>query len=154
MKDIELKRKGEPETTCCRGGHQDGAVLIEFALVLPLLLVLLLGMVEFGRAFNYWIDETHLANVAARWAAVGKVPDKTWLSEEADTKELAEGAVMRLCLPNASKKVGEPVRAEIDYSFKWMPYIGEAMGGITETLLSANATMRIEQVPAGVEAPC
>jgi TadE-like protein len=48
-----------------------GVALAELALVLPLLLVLLFGMVDFGKAFNEWIDETHLANEGARLAAVG-----------------------------------------------------------------------------------
>jgi hypothetical protein len=51
-----------------------GVALVEFALVLPLLLLLLVGMLDFGRAFTYWIDETHLANEAARFAAVNKLP--------------------------------------------------------------------------------
>jgi Flp pilus assembly protein TadG len=48
-----------------------GVALAELALVLPLLLVLILGMIDFGKAFNEWIDETHLANEGARLAAVG-----------------------------------------------------------------------------------
>jgi Flp pilus assembly protein TadG len=48
-----------------------GVALAELALVLPLLLVLLFGMLDFGKAFNEWIDETHLANEGARLAAVG-----------------------------------------------------------------------------------
>src|SRR5205809_7823813 len=47
-----------------------GTALIELALVLPLVMVLLLGMLDFGKAFNAWTDETHLANVGARLAAV------------------------------------------------------------------------------------
>jgi Flp pilus assembly protein TadG len=50
---------------------EDGTALVELALVLPLLLVLLLGMLDFGKAFNSWIDETHLANLGARLATVG-----------------------------------------------------------------------------------
>ena len=53
---------------------ESGTALVEFAFVLPLLLVLVLGIADFGRAFNYWIDSTHLANVAARYAAVNKNP--------------------------------------------------------------------------------
>jgi hypothetical protein len=52
-----------------------GAALAELAIVMPLLLVLLLGMIDFGRAFTNWIDETHLANTGARLAAVGYCPD-------------------------------------------------------------------------------
>jgi hypothetical protein len=45
--------------------------MAELALVLPLVLVLMLGMLDFGKAFNAWIDETHIANEGARLAAVG-----------------------------------------------------------------------------------
>ena len=48
-------------------GDERGVALVEFALVLPLLLVLLLGMIDVGKAVNYWNDETHLANEAARF---------------------------------------------------------------------------------------
>ena len=73
-----------------------GAALVEFTLVLPLLLLLLLGMLEFGRVFNYWIDETHLANVAARFAAVDRNPGPGGTLQEsvqgqADTGELKNG---------------------------------------------------------------
>jgi TadE-like protein len=54
-----------------RFGKEEGTALVELALVLPLLLVLLLGMLDFGKAFNSWIDETHLANLGARLATVG-----------------------------------------------------------------------------------
>jgi TadE-like protein len=54
-----------------------GTALVEMALVLPVLLLLLFGMLDFGKALNAWIDETHLANEAARIAAVSYCPDKT-----------------------------------------------------------------------------
>jgi len=70
--------------------------LVEFALVAPLLLVLLFGMLDFGRAFNYWIDTTHLANEGARWTVVNSVPSasgtlQTYLRSRADTDELRNG---------------------------------------------------------------
>jgi hypothetical protein len=52
--------------------------MVELALVLPLLLILLLGMVDFGKAYNAWIDETHLANEGARLAAVNYTPPTGW----------------------------------------------------------------------------
>jgi TadE-like protein len=55
--------------------NERGTALAELALVLPLLLVLLLGMVDLGKAFNEWIDETHLANEGARLASVNYCPD-------------------------------------------------------------------------------
>ncbi len=57
--------------------QERGAALAELAIVMPLLLVLLFGMIDFGRAFTNWIDETHLANTGARLAAVSYCPDPT-----------------------------------------------------------------------------
>jgi len=55
-------------------GSEDGQALVELALVVPLLLLLVLGIVDFARAVNYWNDENHLANIGARYAAVGALP--------------------------------------------------------------------------------
>ena len=41
--------------------REEGTALVEFALVLPVLLLLLLGVLDFGKAYNYWIDTTHLS---------------------------------------------------------------------------------------------
>src|SRR5918911_5614288 len=51
-----------------------GVALTEMALVLPLLLLLILAMVDFGKAINYWIDNTHIANEGARLAVVNNNP--------------------------------------------------------------------------------
>src|SRR5207253_9556854 len=73
-----------------------GVALIEFALVLPLLLLILFGMIDFGKAFNYWNDETHLANEAARYAVVNKNPLgsgslEAAIKQDADSAELRDG---------------------------------------------------------------
>lgn len=49
---------------------QHGAAAVEFALVLPLLLVILLGIIEFGRAYNVQISLTHAARETARYMAI------------------------------------------------------------------------------------
>jgi Flp pilus assembly protein TadG len=57
-----------------RGGAEHGQATVEFAIVLPLVLLLIVGMIEFGKAFNYWLDLSHIANETARWAAVDTIP--------------------------------------------------------------------------------
>src|SRR2546423_11636397 len=59
-----------------------GVALIEFALVLPMVLLLLLGMIDVGKAVNYWNDETHLANEASRAIAVNNSPDPNWAANK------------------------------------------------------------------------
>ncbi|WP_308071638.1 TadE/TadG family type IV pilus assembly protein [Kocuria sp. LUK] len=46
---------------------------MEFALVVPVLLALLLGIMEFGRAYNVQISLTHAARETARTMAIGNV---------------------------------------------------------------------------------
>jgi Flp pilus assembly pilin Flp len=50
---------------------QDGAAAVEFALLLPLLVLLLFGFIQFGLAFNTRIQATNAAREAARRAVVG-----------------------------------------------------------------------------------
>jgi hypothetical protein len=54
--------------------NERGTALVELAFVMPLLLVLVLGMIDLGKAFNEWLDEAHLANLGARLAAVNYCP--------------------------------------------------------------------------------
>jgi Flp pilus assembly pilin Flp len=50
---------------------QDGAAAVEFALLLPLLVMLLFGFIQFGTAFNTRIQATNAAREGARMAVVG-----------------------------------------------------------------------------------
>ncbi|OMH34547.1 pilus assembly protein TadE [Tersicoccus sp. Bi-70] len=53
-----------------RLGSERGAAAVEFALVVPVLLLLLLGIIEFGRAYNTQIELSGAAREAARVMAV------------------------------------------------------------------------------------
>lgn len=60
------------ELTTSREG---GASLVEFALVAPFLLILLLGIIEFGFLFGQYNEVRHAAREGARYAAVSN-PDR------------------------------------------------------------------------------
>jgi Flp pilus assembly protein TadG len=134
-----------------------GAALVEFVLVLPLLLVLLLGIIDFGRALNYWIDTTHLANVTARWAAVGKNPGpdgtlQASIQGQADTAELRDGGTtqvpnpVQICIsfPDGSSEVGDRVTATASVDYQWLPFLDLPSASTT---LTGEATMRLEAGP-------
>jgi Flp pilus assembly protein TadG len=54
------------------GGDRDrGATAVEFALLLPVLLLLVFGLIDFGRALNAQITLTQAAREGARLAALG-----------------------------------------------------------------------------------
>jgi Flp pilus assembly protein TadG len=50
--------------------REAGAVAVEFALILPIFLVLVLGIAEMGRAYNIQVSLTEAAREAARYAAI------------------------------------------------------------------------------------
>ncbi len=50
--------------------NETGAAAVEFALILPIFLVLVLGIAEMGRAFNIQVSLTEAAREAARYAAI------------------------------------------------------------------------------------
>ena len=138
--------------------RRDGGVaLVEFALVLPVLILLLFGIIDFGKAFNYWIDETHMANTGARYAVVNKNPGggsslQNYIRSLADTGELKNGGTtsvpspVRVCIsfPAGTSNVGDPVRVTTSITYNWLPLLGL---GATSSTIRASATMRLEQRP-------
>lgn len=54
------------------GWHDRGAAMVEFALILPLLLVLVLGITEFGRAYSMKTSLQAAALEGARELALGE----------------------------------------------------------------------------------
>ncbi len=55
-----------------RARRQDGQAYVEFALVLPILLLIVMGIVQFGTAFKDYIALTDSVRVGARQASVSR----------------------------------------------------------------------------------
>ncbi len=51
--------------------RRTGQTLAEFAITLPILLLLLFGIIEFGRIFQAWVTLQNAARAAARYATTG-----------------------------------------------------------------------------------
>ena len=143
-----------------------GAVLVEFALVLPLLLILLLGMVDFGKAYNYWIDGTHLSATGARWAVVNNNPGpgatlQQSIRDQADSGELRNGgtgsmpnpATVCITFPKGTSNVGDPVKVTVTADYNFLNFIG-VKTGVTAASITGSSTMRLEQVPTNYSAGC
>jgi hypothetical protein len=57
-----------------RARNERGQGLVEFAIILPLFLMLIVGIIQFAVALNFWFDLNRLANQGARSAAVNCGP--------------------------------------------------------------------------------
>lgn len=134
-------------------GSEDGQALVEFALVLPIIIVILFGIVVFGVALNDWIDETQLASEAARFASVnsehgtGELSQAkflAWVKAQGDNGEV-QNATSELCAEHST--VGGYVRVKLSNKYKWFG-LYNLLGAKAETPITSTATMRIEVPPA------
>lgn len=146
--------------------REDGVALVEFALVLPLLLFVCLGFLQFGLAMNAKIDATHLTAEGARYTAVNQNPGgatqslQQYIKSRADTARLRTATVCVSYPTNAatgtSGKVGDPVTVTIG-PIDYVPLVG-ALPVIPSVLptaaVSSDATMRLEALPTNVPAGC
>jgi hypothetical protein len=136
--------------------RQEGQALAEFALVLPILVLLLFGVLEFGKLFNYWLDEAHLANTGARWAVVDSLPGgatlQQYIRSQADTGELQDGAHVCISFPAGTHNVGDPVKVDVTYT-TGVPIVSGLInkffgGGSPASIkVAGSSTMRLETPP-------
>ena len=57
--------------------EERGQNMVEMALLLPILLLLVFGVIEFARAYNYSDQTSQVANETARWVIVSQLPAYT-----------------------------------------------------------------------------
>lgn len=112
-----------------------GASAVEIALVLPLLVMILVGIIAFGTAYNNYLAVSHAAREGARMAAVGTF-------DEAVVRQRAYPATpdsISVSYPNGDAH-GEPVEVTIIDQFAIdIPFFGTRNIALTST-----AVMRIE----------
>jgi Flp pilus assembly protein TadG len=125
---------------------EKGQVLIEFALVLPLLLLLLFGIIEFGRAFFQKNMTINAAREGARFAAVqttwniGKI---TAAAKAPITPESLKTGATVVVVPQSKPSTGGSVQVTVTTGFKTiLPRLILPLGASTG--ISASATMRYE----------
>ena len=136
------------------GASESGQATLEFALVLPVVVLVLFGIALFGLALNDWIDETQLASQAARFASVnnehgtgGEIKEEAflkWVTQQGDSKEFAEGAKAEMCSPTS--QLGDYVKVRVTYKYNWLN-MANLVGTKAQTPLTSTATMRIEVPP-------
>jgi Flp pilus assembly protein TadG len=88
-----------------RGGER-GASLVEFALIAPFLLLLLMGIIEFGYLFGEFNDVRHGAREGARVAAVNAGDNGFLHTTTCDAMDLTTNITVQFTAP-ASGAIGD-----------------------------------------------
>jgi Flp pilus assembly protein TadG len=111
-----------------------GTAVVEFALVLIPLSLIIFGILDFGRALNYYNDLTQLAGQGARAASVNQNPDgtpadatfATQLACQADSPELRSRIRVQVTTAPAStdtQPAGKPVTVTTSFVFNFIPLV-------------------------------
>lgn len=120
--------------------NENGANAVEFAIILPILVVLIFGIFQFGLAYNNYITITHAAREGARLAAVDLNNPylKQIIIERAYPLPITEGDII-ISTPEGTN-IGDPVEVEITYNIT----IEIPLVGSWNIPLKSKAVMRLE----------
>jgi Flp pilus assembly protein TadG len=135
--------------------RDEGVAMAEFALILPVFLAIIVGLLAFGRIFFYWIQTNHEANETARWAVVDRNPytGKTLQQAVLDssTIEFKNGTKVCIDFPGKSEttaELGDPVRVRVEKPFTVLPILN-----VGTVMIRGTSTMRIENFANGTDDP-
>jgi Flp pilus assembly protein TadG len=146
-----------PNDAPARG--EDGAAAVEFAIIVPLVLVILFGLIQYGFYFGAMQSGSAAAREAARRAAVGAPTACTTFRSEVsaniDGFETGGVSIKRDFADansNAKVDVGEDVTVTVsfksyDLNMPFVPFIND--GRVTQ-----KATARVDYLPDATIADC
>ncbi|MGH9157333.1 MAG: TadE/TadG family type IV pilus assembly protein [Acidimicrobiales bacterium] len=109
---------------CGHRRDQRGAAMVEFALVLPLLVMLVFGIIEFGRGYNAKITVTAAAREGARLLALGGTADEVRARVRASAPSL-DPSLITFNSFTAPCTTGATVEVQASYPVAWeIPIVG------------------------------
>ncbi len=125
--------------------NERGASLVEFALILPIFLLLVLGMVDMGQGFNTYIGMLNATREGALW--VSRNPDDlAGMTARLDTELEQIGLTVDLMTvsrtPNkTSYDPGDLITVDLAYPY---PLLFGAVTGLPPLTLHTEHTMRVQ----------
>ena len=145
-----------------RSRRDAGQALVEFALVLPVLLLILLFALDFGRVFLGWISLNNIAKIGANYAtqnpqAWGTPGDASRRAEYATLigNDIAVTNCSPVAIPDpaftSGTTPGNPVTVSLTCNFTLItPFIGAFIGNPIPVSASATYAIRAGVLPGGI----
>ena len=120
----------------------------------------LFGIFDFGRAINDWIDATHMANEAARYAAVGNKPTAarslaSCMRAQADSGELLNGSVGHADAPGLRQRAQRHTGARRSprprpFTYQWFSFLGLSVTTTTSAPVGDHAAGALRRQRCGM----
>jgi hypothetical protein len=124
--------------------NKKGQSLVEMALVLPIILILFMGMIEFSRIFGSYLLINHASREGARLAAIGKTDAEIQANVASKVNILDVSDLEIILTPGDGARVtGEDVRVCVKYKLEiYAPLITSFISNPFQ--MEANTYMRVE----------
>ena len=125
-----------------RGLASRGQSLVEFALILPVFLLMLMGLIDGGRAVYSYNTLSNAAREGARMAIIPSntvaVVKQTVIDKSVALKLTADDVTV------SSRTPGQPVTVSVSYRFKPVVALVAEKWGADTISMSASASMTVE----------
>lgn len=123
--------------------NERGQAIVETAIILPIIVLLLMGMVEFGRLSNAYMAVTHAGRHGARHAIVGGSNEEIISRVKNAAAPLEPDQLTVTIEPQTGRVSGQDVRVTVTYPFQMITPLTGAI--FKEPLVvRSDVTMRIE----------
>jgi Flp pilus assembly protein TadG len=139
---------GEKAQTRKRSRREQGQALLEFALVVPIFLVLAFGIADFGWALKSWITITDASEEGAQLGAVGADCDAIVQRVVRTSDELLTPA--DVSVENCQGDPGTSVVVTVDYEYSFVTPLSGLLGimsggAFPDTLhMTSSTSMRLD----------
>jgi Flp pilus assembly protein TadG len=120
-----------------------GAAVVEFALVVPILLLLVIGILEFGRVLHTYLVVVNAAREGARYAAVG-ISKTDVIDKVKKACPAFDPSLLTIEVTGAQGPRGQPVTVKVTYPVDIVTPLFERVFSHNPFPVSAEAVMRLE----------
>ncbi len=120
-----------------------GQAMVEFALVLPFLLALLCGIIDFGWLYYNQITLNNAAREGARYAVIHYDSSADW-KDAAESRMISSMAGVSSAVAIVSDPVGQQITASVTANPQILTGFTSTILGTQTLELHASCTMRLE----------
>lgn len=130
-------------------GKEDGQAVVEFAIILPILMLLICGVIECGWLFSAKLATNNCAREGARYAAVNCYY-ATYFSKTSDRvtsiapSSIKEGIRTTVNCSDANNMRSGDITVQVDSYVDPLTFIGATISGGGKINLSSSVTMKVE----------
>ena len=132
-----------------RGRGERGQGMVDFVLVLPIFLLLVFAIMDFGLGLHAWLTVTNSAREGARLGAV-RGTEPQIVQKVQDTATSLDKSKMTVTVTNAQGTPGQSVVVNVDYQYNLITPLSKIMGIVSKGKIgptltfSSKADMRLE----------